>query len=158
MDVGGQSHERKYWSTLYNDTTGVIVMISLTDFAVFTKDTKTGQMKNKLQESLDLLRDLVSQDKLARKPFVVLLNKSDILRRVLDTQPFTVFDPKCEEKNSKDKNYVISHIKGLIKQINDEKRMSIASYVTNATDTNLIQGIFDNLIKSMLKGSLQGFV
>ncbi len=129
-------------------------MISLTDYAeVLGNQAKT----NKMSEAMELFKSLKSFKNFVNTPFVVLLNKSDLFAERLMTTSFTVYNSEMDIEDSKDYDTCLESVKTEVFQIGEAAGGgSVKCYVTNATDTELIKSMFDEVAKSILDGNVAG--
>ena len=79
-DVAGQVGMRRKWMHLFEGVTAVIFMAGVSEFdQVLREDNRT----NRLEDSLQLFGQMVSNEFLRKSHFVVFLNKVDLLEKKL---------------------------------------------------------------------------
>merc|ERR1712146_171508 len=75
VDVGGQRSERRKWIHCFDDVKGIIFLVGLSGYhQVLFED----QTQNRMQESLNLFREVCSNPIFAKTPIYVYLNKKDL--------------------------------------------------------------------------------
>jgi hypothetical protein len=86
VDVGGQRSERKKWLPCFNDVAAVIYLVALNEYdMIMEEDDKT----NRMEESLKLFQKLSGSQWLREIPLILFLNKSDIFKKKIQTQPLS---------------------------------------------------------------------
>jgi len=75
VDVGGQKGERKKWLPLFSGVTAVIFCIGLSDFDLpMEEDPET----NRMNDALELFREVANSKYLENVPIILFLNKKDL--------------------------------------------------------------------------------
>ncbi|KAI0694420.1 G-protein alpha subunit [Cytidiella melzeri] len=81
-DVGGARHQRQAWAPYFDDVDAIIFLAPISAFdQVLVEDPKM----NRLQDSLELWRSVVSNRLLAHVNIVLFLNKCDLLKKKLQS-------------------------------------------------------------------------
>ncbi|KAJ7641830.1 G-protein alpha subunit [Roridomyces roridus] len=75
-DVCGSSHQRSTWIPYFDDVQAILFLAPLLFWQSLDEDTKT----NRVQDSLELWREIVGNPLLAKTAFILLFNKKDILQ------------------------------------------------------------------------------
>jgi len=84
IDVGGQESERKKWVTVFADVTMVIFLVAVNEYDLVLEENT---QKNRMVDSLQLWLNLTKCVHLKDKPFVLFLNKSDLLAKKVEKHP-----------------------------------------------------------------------
>uniref|UniRef100_A0A7N0V2X8 Uncharacterized protein n=1 Tax=Kalanchoe fedtschenkoi TaxID=63787 RepID=A0A7N0V2X8_KALFE len=93
------------WFDMFEDVRAVIFCVSLSDYAQFSS-LDGGPVRNKMLLSRDLFETLARHPCFTETPFVLLLNKYDVLEEKICKRPLTVcgwfsdFDPVKPHSNS----------------------------------------------------------
>ena len=179
VDVGGQMHERSTWEAQFDDVLSVIYMISLADYNQYF-NSKGGD--NKLLNSIQLFHELCAVPKFKNTPFVILLNKvmciyahvicllpfrlyiilyvlmctlqSDIFKKRIAEVGLSVCFPKCDLSQEHNYDYCLKYIDRIFSSTKRESEARIYTYPTNATDTALIDNVFDKVTHALLTQGL----
>ncbi|KAI0347879.1 G-alpha-domain-containing protein [Trametopsis cervina] len=81
-DVGGARHQRQAWAPYFDDVDAIIFLAPISAFdQVLAEDTKY----NRLQDSLELWKLVVSNKLLANVNIILFLNKCDLLKKKLES-------------------------------------------------------------------------
>lgn len=88
VDVGGQRAERRKWLHCFDEVTAVLFLVSTDGYNMTLEEDGT---TNRMKESLDLLRDISSSTHLNNKKFMLIFNKSDLLKEKIQTVPVSEF-------------------------------------------------------------------
>eukprot|EP00041_Stephanoeca_diplocostata_P012961 m.220484 g.220484 ORF g.220484 m.220484 type:complete len:381 (+) comp19167_c0_seq1:444-1586(+) len=82
VDVGGQKAERRKWLSCFDDVTCLIYIVATSDFDQTATESESGG--NRLREAHKLFSHIVRGKVLARKPVMLFLNKTDLLKQKLE--------------------------------------------------------------------------
>ena len=99
---------------------------------------------NRMQDSLNLFQVITTNKWLSQKPFILYLNKTDLLKKKIMHSPLTKCFPNYEGPNTYDA--AIEHIQeALMRPLNQTVERTTDSYVhlTCAVDTRNIQSVFN---------------
>lgn len=77
VDVGGQKGERRKWIHLFENVTSILFLTALSDYDEIEKGS---EYENKLKESLDVFRSVISYDFFKNTSLILFLNKIDIFK------------------------------------------------------------------------------
>ncbi|KAJ7040577.1 G-protein alpha subunit [Mycena alexandri] len=75
-DVCGSSSQRSTWIPYFDDVQAILFLAPLAFWQSLDEDTKI----NRIQDSLELWREIVSNPLLAKTAFILLFNKKDVLQ------------------------------------------------------------------------------
>jgi GTPase SAR1 family protein len=96
IDVGGQRSERKKWIHQFEDVKCILFIASLAEYAqVCFEDVK----KNRMDESMEILKTYAAKPIFASTPFFVVLNKKDMFSEFLKMVPLSQKFPDYEGKS-----------------------------------------------------------
>merc|ERR1711915_638751 len=103
---------------------------------------------NRMQESMALFKQMLSNPFFRNTPFILFLNKEDIFNEKIATSSITSAFPDYTGSQNPDeaKNY----IKKRYTQQNENPKRKIYPFFTNATDTELVQHVFASVKKIIL--------
>lgn len=156
VDVGGQQKHRDQWISEMEGVSAVIYMSSLADFDqnVPMDEAGVSQNKNALQHSFEIFeKAILKEPKFEGVPIVVLLNKSDILKEKIKKSSFKCYYPECDEDEQHSYEFATTCIK--LDYENSVHSPSVATYCTNATDSELIAQIFIRIFDGFKELSLE---
>jgi len=89
IDVGGQRSERKKWLSAFNGVHCVIYMVALNEYDIGLEEDEN---VNRMVDTLSLWHFLTGSPHLAKTPFMLFLNKSDLFAKKIEDVPLqTVF-------------------------------------------------------------------
>uniref|UniRef100_A0A158PH79 G-protein alpha subunit n=1 Tax=Angiostrongylus costaricensis TaxID=334426 RepID=A0A158PH79_ANGCS len=142
FDVGGQRSQRKKWVHCFDDAKAIIYVASLSEYdQVLLEDNMT----NRMQESLQLFRQVINNKYFVRTSIILFLNKKDI------------FEKKIGHGNSL--KIAFPHYKGLFSVLlfyaNENREKSIYTHLTCATDTQKVQFVLDSILDTILSSRLK---
>jgi len=94
-DVGGQRDQRRKWIQCFNDASAIVFVASLAAYNLYLREDNT---TNRLQESLDLFRQVWTNRFLAEVSLILFLNKTDLLLEKLTSgqHPIEEYFPSFE--------------------------------------------------------------
>lgn len=98
VDVGGQVNERRKWMSQFDDVTTVLFVVALDAFDMpLVENDKV----NRLQDQFQLFKQMVESPFFENTPFIVFLNKKDLLLcKIRDLRvDFKHFFPEYTGKN-----------------------------------------------------------
>jgi len=142
VDVGGQRSERKKWIHCFQDVTSILFCTGISEFdQVLYEDNKT----NRLHEAFNLFREICLSKWFLKSTIILFLNKSDILEAKLKAgKSLKVCYPDYGGGDTFEE--VTKYIQKVFTSINNPitgKPREVFPFVTNATDTNNVQRVFD---------------
>lgn len=86
VDVGGQKNERKKWMHCFDDVKCILFLVSLAEYnQVMFEDQK----KNRLDDSVKLLKEISNKKEFEKTALYVFMNKKDVFSRMIVEHPLT---------------------------------------------------------------------
>ena len=148
-DVGGQKGQRKNWIQCFDNVTCVLFVISIAEYDQVLEEEQT---TNRMQDSIQLFGEIVNGKYFLHTPFIIFFNKFDIFLEKIPRRGIKNYFPDyegpsdCPEKSLKFlKQKYLNQI-----EIGNNKR-SIYTHTTTATDTDLIENVFKDVMNAVLK-------
>eukprot|EP00484_Ammonia_sp_Unknown_P020140 CAMPEP_0197032722 /NCGR_PEP_ID=MMETSP1384-20130603/11323_1 /TAXON_ID=29189 /ORGANISM="Ammonia sp." /LENGTH=382 /DNA_ID=CAMNT_0042462421 /DNA_START=86 /DNA_END=1234 /DNA_ORIENTATION=- len=151
-DVGGQRNERRKWIHFFSNVTSVIFVVSLSCYDELTFEDE----ENAMVVSTQVFDEQVNSEWFADIPFILFLNKSDLFHDKILSVPITVA-PCFAEYNgpANDEQASLIHIKTVFNTINKNQARSVFTHVTNATDKDQIEKVFNDVQTMIINWSLE---
>ncbi|KAL8801692.1 MAG: hypothetical protein Q9182_004286 [Xanthomendoza sp. 2 TL-2023] len=147
FDVDGYRSGRKKWVHTFGGVECLLFVASLAGYDTRLLEDRTA---NQLTESLLLFESLLSLTWFKHTSIVLILNKLDIFKRQIKTNPLHDYDHYYvgpEKDPEAALTYIIASFKAQ-QRLDDERKLHI--YTTNATDIGgcqaMLQDIEDNLV------------
>uniref|UniRef100_A0A158PCN9 G-protein alpha subunit n=1 Tax=Angiostrongylus cantonensis TaxID=6313 RepID=A0A158PCN9_ANGCA len=141
FDVGGQRSQRKKWVHCFDDAKAIIYVASLSEYdQVLLEDNKT----NRMQESLQLFRQVVNNKYFVRTSVILFLNKKDIFEKKI----------RHGEENYDE---AAKYIEMQFLAANENREKSVYTHLTCATDTQQVQFVLDSVLDTILSSRLKGY-
>nr|XP_036219206.1 guanine nucleotide-binding protein G(q) subunit alpha-like isoform X1 [Bactrocera oleae] len=149
IDVGGQRSERRKWLQCFDDVTAVIFLTSLSEYDQTLNEAKG---LNRMEESKNLFRAILSTSYFRNSSIILFLNKQDILEEKILTSHLVDYYPEYEgpKQNADEAKYFIRQMfEALV-----HKDRPIYTHFTCATDTKNFRVVFlavqDTIMRSYL--------
>jgi len=171
IDVGGQRTERKKWIHCFEDVLLVMFLAAASEYDQVLEEDHT---ENRMEESLNLFRTILSYHWFKNSAIALFLNKKDLLEEKIQTSHLEDYFPKFKEfKTYKKQDYDAAM--GFIKHMfNQQKKEVEASrhyqdsntdgytrsffvHETMATDTDNIKRVFGDVKKTIMDIILRPF-
>lgn len=159
-DVGGDVQERRYWIDFLQDkVTCVIFLVALDEYdSYFYAEDEEGRQirKNRLQESINVFRDIQQNRWMPHTTYILFLNKTDIFNEKIMTSNIVDHFPNFLDfpRNAGDGKRFINRM--FNEQRADNNRYIYAHY-TQATDEENIRVVFDGVREAVLQMNLRYF-
>eukprot|EP00924_Labyrinthula_sp_SR-Ha-C_P005430 maker-scaffold_1-snap-gene-31.37-mRNA-1 protein AED:0.01 eAED:0.01 QI:145/1/1/1/1/1/2/489/384 len=175
-DVGGQRNERKKWIAAFDGVTSVIFVAACSEYNQFLYEDSN---MNRQTESLTLFNSVLRESAFSKQPFILFLNKEDLLREKLRHIPFTV-DAQTESRMRQERQLAVpvfrggqdserafedylNQVKGYLQALYESevpKRdgrplKSVHTYFTNSTDSQNINKIINSCKHILMTGYLE---
>ncbi|KAJ6239538.1 g protein alpha i subunit [Anaeramoeba flamelloides] len=152
VDVGGQRSERRKWIHQFEDVDMILFVIGISEYA---KNLYEDKNVNRMHESIKVWKDTMKDNHLKKKPTTILFNKVDVFTETLTRISLKFCFPKYEGNDNFEEasKYVVN--KFVTKRIS--KKRDIKHHFTCGTDTEMIQGIVESIMNTIISQSLQGF-
>jgi len=155
FDVAGQRSERRKWIHCFEGVTAVLFVVSL---AEFDQRLMEDNSCNRMVESLELFGSIVNNKFFTLSSFILFLNKRDLFEEKIKHSKFSDFFPDYKGTNN-DKEVKAWIKKKFIEKnkVIDESGAPKTLYVhyTNATDTNNIKHVFNDVSDIIIKNLLE---
>jgi hypothetical protein len=123
-DVGGERSERKKWAQFFDDTSGIIFVISLGSYdQVIVEDNLTNrgiyiylfclcfscslifiEFRNLVREAMNLYSTICNCPVFKTLPMIIFLNKADVFEEKFKNVPLKTFFPEYNGEFVKDKH------------------------------------------------------
>lgn len=149
VDVGGQRSERKKWIHCFQEVTGLIFCVAMSEYDQKLYEDET---VNRMHESIMLFDEICNCQWFNETAVILFLNKSDLFKQKIKTIDLKVCFPEyeggCEYQAAA--QYIADKFSGLNR--NPEKK--IYPHITTATDTSNIQYVFKAVADIILRKSL----
>lgn len=152
LDAGGQRSERKKWIHCFQDITCACFVLAVSEYdQMLFEDERV----NRMYEAIMLFDSLVNSKWFANTPFILFLNKVDLLKDKVRKSPVRKYFPDYEGK-SNDAEDALKYFEKLFLSLNKSKR-PIYVHRTCATDTQsmkfILAAVTDMVIQQNLKKS-----
>lgn len=154
IDVGGQKVERRKWVHTQQNLTAVIHFVSIVDYDVISEDDPT---KTRMEESIDVWKDIAKGEALADLPIILFFNKIDLLPQKLKSSPLKkVFkDYKGGSTPENAQRYIMEkYLKALGNDATIEAE-SIKTHFICALDTENMRIVFKDILDHIFKQRLE---
>lgn len=149
VDVGGQRSERKKWIHCFQEVTGLIFCVAMSEYDQKLYEDET---VNRMHESIMLFDEICNCQWFNETAVILFLNKSDLFKEKIKSIDLKVcfpeYDGGCDFQAAT--QYIADKFSGLNR--NPEKK--IYSHVTTATDTSNIKYVFKAVADIILHKSL----
>lgn len=151
-DVGGQRNERRKWIHFFSNVTSVIFVVSLSCYDELTFEDE----ENAMVVSINVFDEQVNGQWFADIPFILFLNKSDLYYSKINEVPITVAPCFNGYKGpANDAHASLTYIKEVFNTTNTNKGRSIFTHVTNATNKDQIEKVFNDVQTMIINWSLE---
>lgn len=152
LDAGGQRSERKKWIHCFQDITCACFVLAVSEYdQMLFEDERV----NRMYEAIMLFDSLVNSKWFANTPFILFLNKVDLLGEKVRKSPVRKYFPDFDGK-SNDAEDALKYFEKLFLSLNKSKR-PIYVHRTCATDTQsmkfILTAVTDMVIQQNLKKS-----
>jgi len=138
VDVGGQRSERRKWIHCFQNVTGLIFFVALSEYDQKLYEDET---VNRMHESIMLFAEICNCQWFKDAALILFLNKSDLFREKIATIDLNVcfpdYDGGCDYEEA------ISYIRRKFVSLNQNASKKIFVHVTCATDTQMVQKVFE---------------
>lgn len=145
VDVGGQRSERRKWINCFDSVTSVLFVAGVGDYDMNVWEDQT---TNRIHEALKLLSELTKNKVFENTPFILFLNKSDILQEKVERGvPLTLCFPEYTGNQTFDavKEYMAQKF---LECRESGPRMYV--HFTCATDTMQVKKLFGSIVEVII--------
>eukprot|EP00761_Pharyngomonas_kirbyi_P009518 gb/GECH01009534.1/.p1 GENE.gb/GECH01009534.1/~~gb/GECH01009534.1/.p1 ORF type:complete len:356 (+),score=45.14 gb/GECH01009534.1/:1-1068(+) len=130
-DVGGQRGERRKWIHAFDNVSVIIFVVGLSGYdQKLAEDNRT----NRMEEALRLFGEVVNNRYFRDTDILVFFNKNDLFKEKIQHTDLAVCFPEYTGGCHYDK--ALQYIKDRFLSQNKNKKRSVYTYVTCATDTS----------------------
>ncbi|GBE88344.1 Guanine nucleotide-binding protein alpha-4 subunit [Sparassis crispa] len=155
FDVGGARGQRHTWVPYFDDATAIIFMAPVSAFDQYlAEDPRT----NRVDDSLQLFRQICSNRLLKNAHLVLFLNKTDVLREKLGkgTRVSKYITSYGDRPNEFEPvvNYFVAHFTQVHTRNNENNRV-LYTHLTSVVDTKATQSIITNVRDSIFRDYLK---
>ncbi|VEU21814.1 DEKNAAC102642 [Brettanomyces naardenensis] len=152
LDAGGQRSERKKWMHCFQDITCTCFVMAVSEYdQVLFEDERV----NRMHEAIMLFESLCNSRWFADTPFILFLNKIDLLKDKVRRSPLRKYFPDYDGK-SNDVEGVLQYFEKLFLSLNHTGKV-IYVHRTCATDRKsmefVLTAVTDMIISENLKSS-----
>lgn len=150
VDVGGQRSERKKWSMLFSDITGIIFCA---DVSCYDTPLREDPRVNRLLDSLQVFAQICANKDLTSRDIILFLNKTDLLAKKVKRSPFPELTQFANAPKDATAATALQFIETLYRNVAKEHSPNKVIYVhhTIATDTANIQQTFTEIVKEIIR-------
>lgn len=152
LDAGGQRSERKKWIHCFQDINAVLFVLAVLEY---DQTLYEDERVNRMHESFALFEALCNSRWFQNTPFILFLNKVDLLEAKLKRSPINRYFPEYQ-KDPHNVDKVLDYFETLLLKMNKTLK-PIYVHRTCATDTNTIgfvlSAVTDMIIQQNLKQS-----
>lgn len=154
-DVGGARGQRHTWIPYFDDATAIIFLAPVSAFDQYlAEDPRV----NRVDDSLQLFKQICSNPLLKNAHLVLFLNKADVLasklaKGVKVNKYITSYGERPNEVES-----VVSYFKAHFTQVhtkNNENKRVLYTHLTSVVDTKAMQSIISNVRDSIFRDYLK---
>jgi len=165
IDVGGQRNERKKWIHCFEDVLLVMFLVAASEYDQVLEEDHT---ENRMEESLNLFRTILSYHWFKNSAIALFLNKKDLLEEKIQASKLETYFPSFNEyKDFKTNDFksAMAYIRTMFEQQKKEvektkdykalnvdgSSRSIYVHETMATDTENIKKVFSDVKNSIIR-------
>ncbi|TBU49747.1 G-protein alpha subunit [Dichomitus squalens] len=154
-DVGGARGQRHSWIPYFDDANAIIFLAPVSAFDQYLdEDPRT----NRVDDSLQLFKQICSNVLLKRAHLVLFLNKTDLLKAKLAAgvkvnKYITSYGDRANEYDA-----VVAYFKAHFAQVhrrNNESNRVLFTHLTSVVDTKAMQSIITDVRDSIFRGYLK---
>ena len=148
-DVGGQKGQRKNWIKCFDNVTCVLFVVSIAEYDQVLEEEQT---TNRMQDSIQLFGEIVNGKYFLHTPFIIFFNKFDIFLEKIPRRGIKSYFPDYEGPSDCPKKSLEFLKQKYLNQIEiGNNKRSIYTHTTTATDTDLIENVFKDVMNAVLK-------
>lgn len=144
VDVGGQRSERRKWIHCFQNVTGVIFFVALSEY-----DQKLFEDEevNRMHESIMLFSEICKCQWFTESALILFLNKCDLFREKIATTDLKVCFPDYTAGCNHDE--ALAFIRKKFVALNKNPDKEIFVHVTCATDTQMVSKVFSDVRETL---------
>ncbi|KAF2070469.1 hypothetical protein CYY_008210 [Polysphondylium violaceum] len=146
IDVGGQKNQRRKWIHCFQNITCVLFVTSINDYdTVLEEDINI----KRLDDSLQIFREMVNSHWFEKSAFVLFLNKVDLFKQKIKKVPLSDHLKDFTGRNESF-NETSQFIKNKFLHTNKNSERFIYHHFTCALDTEAIEVVFKSIQDTLL--------
>jgi GTPase SAR1 family protein len=149
VDVGGQRSERKKWIHCFQEVTGLIFCVSMSEYDLKLYEDET---VNRMHESIMLFDEICNCQWFNDTAVLLFLNKSDLFAEKIKTIDLKVCFP--DYTGGCDYQKAAEYISTKFASLNRNDSKEIYAHITCATNTDNIKFVFDTVKEVVMRASL----
>lgn len=135
----------------FSDVGAIIFVVSLSDFELRLEEDSS---VNRLHEAITLFSEICNYPSFENIPIILFLNKKDILKqRLAEGANLRTAFPEYVGPSTYDD--VVDYIGRALHKVNRDRRKTILTYRTCATDADNVKRVFEALSRVLIERSLQ---
>jgi GTPase SAR1 family protein len=156
FDVGGQRNERRKWIHCFDNVDAVVFVASLSEFDQVLFEDET---QNRLDEALDLFKQIVNSKWFKDTSMILFLNKKDLFEQKLKSKVFADYVNKNDKRDPytgpNEMMPCAEYTKKIFLEKNGNADKSIYSHITTAIDTSNVKFVFSAVVGMILEQNLK---
>ncbi|KAJ7061700.1 G-protein alpha subunit-domain-containing protein [Mycena amicta] len=129
--------QRRKWVHKLEDVDAIVYMVDLSAFDRMVVDAETGEPVNALQYDLRQLHELSAYHYLRRTPFIILLNKRDLLPDTPAT--ISAFRTHFPDFSGDDSDTVCAYLARRYRNVTHTRDREVPMYFCNAVDEDQVR-------------------
>jgi len=150
FDVGGQRNERRKWIHCFDNVNAVVFVASLSEFDQKLYEDET---KNRLDEAVELFKQIVNSKWFTNSSLILFLNKKDLFEKKLQEKTFG--DYVKEYTGTNEMKPCAEYVKELMLKQQKDKSKSVFAHITTAIDTSNVKFVFNAVVAMILEANLK---
>lgn len=152
LDVGGQRSQRRKWIYCFENVKAVLFVVSLSGYDMTLLEDPT---VNRLEESLNLFKQVVNNRYFRDSSFVLFLNKLDLFREKIlySGRHLRHYFPEYKGQDY-DVDSAALFIQHRFAMQNSQTGKSVYAHYCTATDTSNVQVVFQVVMETVLRDNL----
>ncbi|CAI5452089.1 unnamed protein product [Caenorhabditis angaria] len=150
FDVGGQRAQRRKWLHVFDDVHAVLFITSLSEYDQVLREDES---VNRMKESLNLFEKICNGKYFYNTAMILFLNKIDLFEMKIKHTNINV--ALTSYKGAQEKEPALEYIRKRFTTLNKNKKRTIYTHETCATDTQQIQVVIDSVIDVVIQHTMQ---
>ena len=152
VDVGGQRNERRKWLHCFEGVTSIIFVVAISEYNQFLYEDPT---VNRLDESVNVYKQVVNCETFRRTPVILFLNKDDLFFEKVQEIDLSICFPDYD--GGLNYENAAKYVRDLFLSLNASPSRKVYTHFTCATDSErtrvVFQAVRDIVIKDRLRQS-----
>ncbi|XP_045112486.1 guanine nucleotide-binding protein G(q) subunit alpha-like isoform X3 [Portunus trituberculatus] len=152
-DMGGERSARGEWVGHFSRPTAILFLASLAEYDQQVEEAeREGEIKNRVQESLDIFDVVLKYPPFHNSPVILLLNKSDIFKKKIIYHSLAHYFPQYDGPDG-DEDKGREFLSGLYEELAARHGRHYVSRFTEATNTENFNSIF-SFVKNIVSRNI----